>query len=139
MFQLVYTSTATVPFTTEALRALLGRSRENNTALGVTGILAHIDGSFLQTLEGERQIVEQLYARISKDRRHSQVVTLLRREISERNFADWSMGFVDGTGRASALAGYRADSGFADLLGDTASIIKILHDFRHGRWRSLAD
>jgi hypothetical protein len=138
VIQLIYTSAAARPFTTEALRELLRRARETNTALGVSGLLLHVDGTFLQLLEGERDAVQGLYDRISRDPRHARVVTLLARDIDERNFPDWSMGFFDGTGRATSVAGYRAGTGFTDLAGDTSTVLKIVRDFRGGRWRSLA-
>ncbi|MFO1249048.1 MAG: BLUF domain-containing protein [Alphaproteobacteria bacterium] len=38
------------------------RSRANNALLGITGLLLHIDGGFLQMLEGEERSVRELYA-----------------------------------------------------------------------------
>ena len=48
------------------------------------------------------------------------------------------MGFFDASGRASKVAGYRAGTGFADLVGEVGAVLKIVQDFRDGRWRSLA-
>jgi hypothetical protein len=138
MFQVIYASVARVPFTAEALRALLARARTTNTGLNVSGMLLHLDGSFLQVLEGERDVVEKLYERIDRDRRHASVLRLVSRDIPERNFPDWSMGFFDASGRSSSIEGYRVATGFADLLGDSATVLKIVNDFRDGRWRSLA-
>jgi hypothetical protein len=138
VIQLVYASAATSAFTPEALRELLHRARATNTSLDVSGMLLHLDGSFLQVLEGEPAVVNELYAKIARDRRHARVITLVTRSIAERNFPDWSMGFFDGSGRASSLAGYRAGTGFADLVGDSAAVLRIVRDFRDGRWRSLA-
>lgn len=138
MIQLIYTSVATRPFTSQELRELLRRARETNERLGVSGMLLHVDGSFLQVLEGERDVLMPLYDRIAKGTRHKRVLTLLARDVSERNFPDWSMGFFDGTGRASLLAGYRVGTTFADLLGDSAAVLKIASDFRDGRWSVLA-
>jgi hypothetical protein len=138
MHQLIYTSTATAPFTADALRELLSRARTTNTGLCVSGMLLHIEGAFLQVLEGEREVVEKLYERILRDRRHTRVLRLVARDIPERNFADWSMGFFDASGRAGSITGYRSGTGFADLVNDTAAVLKIVHDFRDGRWRSLA-
>lgn len=66
------------------------------------------------------------------------MIKLVARDIAERNFPDWSMGFFDGSGRASSLDGYRAGTGFADLVGDSAAVLRIVRDFREGRWRALA-
>ncbi|HVV85277.1 MAG TPA: BLUF domain-containing protein [Kofleriaceae bacterium] len=137
MIQLVYASHATAPFTVGALQDLLRRARAHNTEVDVSGMLLHVGGAFLQVLEGAAAAVDELYAHIARDRRHQRIVLLVRRELDERCFADWSMGFFDATGRAAGLPGYRAHSGFADLAGESAEVVRIVEQFRAGRWRSL--
>jgi hypothetical protein len=138
MIQLIYSSNAVQPFSPEALRKLLVSARTRNTTAGISGMLLHVDGAFLQILEGDAKRVRALFSRIGGDARHHKVVLLLEREIATRNFPDWSMGFFDGSGHSAALTGYRKTAGFADLLGDTARITRVVADFRDGRWRSLA-
>jgi Sensors of blue-light using FAD len=138
MIQLVYCSQARVPFTVDALRELLVKARANNTPLGVTGCLLHIDGSFLQVLEGDAATVNALFTKIGRDPRHTHVVTLITREIEATQFPDWSMGFIDASGRASSVVGYRSNAGFTDLVGDASRIHQIVDGFRQGRWRAKA-
>jgi hypothetical protein len=138
MIQLVYSSVAATPFSAEALRALLVRARAFNTTAEVSGMLLHIDGTFLQILEGSAAVLDTLFSRISADGRHKRVLLLMSQDMPERNFPDWSMGFFDASGRGAALPGYRRNTGFADLLGDTKKIMRVVADFRDGRWRSLA-
>lgn len=83
------------------LPSILASSRRNNAALGVTGLLCHHDGSFLQFLEGDPQVLEGLYGRISRDRRHKDLVRVLDEEARTRAFGDWSMALVD-AGEAGA-------------------------------------
>ena len=45
-------------------------------------------------IEGGRQAVNQLYARILRDPRHHEVVLLSYEEILERRFGCWTMGQV---------------------------------------------
>lgn len=136
--QLFYTSQVARPFPLDELRALLVQARLDNLARGVTGMLLHVDGAFFQVLEGAAEHVTALFDHIARDRRHTRVLKLLARDVPERNFADWSMGFFDASGRAANLTGYRKDNGFAGLLGDTASLVQIVTDFRAGRWRAFA-
>jgi hypothetical protein len=112
MFQLIYASAAARPFDEAELKELLVKSRTRNTQLGVTGLLLHDAGSFLQVLEGERAVVERLYGRIQQDLRHRRIVTLLEHDTRTREFADWSMGFVP-------LDQHRRDRtlGFSEVLG----------------------
>jgi hypothetical protein len=138
VIQLIYSSTASAPFSAEALRTLLMRARTKNTTVEISGMLLHVDGAFFQVLEGEPAEVNALFARLRGDQRHCKVLMLLQREIAARNFPDWSMGFFDASGRGASLTGYRRTSGFADLLGDTATILRAVDDFRDGRWRSMS-
>jgi hypothetical protein len=138
MLQLVYCSQATTVFTDAALRTLLVKARANNTPLGITGCLLHVEGSFLQTLEGAADRVNAVFEKISRDRRHDRVLKLLVRDIEDAQFPDWSMGFVDGSGRANAIEGYRSHNGFGDLAGDATRVRQIVDGFRAGRWRASA-
>ena len=49
----------------------------------------------MQALEGGREEVNQLYARLVRDARHTDVTLLDYAEISERRFSSWRMGRVD--------------------------------------------
>jgi hypothetical protein len=93
MFSLTYVSTAVQPFLIDELRELLTKSRANNATLSVTGMLLYKDGSFMQALEGEEQVVLTLANKIHDDPRHKGMVTLYTGHSPERQFADWSMGF----------------------------------------------
>lgn len=77
------------------LAAILRQSRLHNPSQGITGVLCHSDGCFVQLLEGGRAAVNTLYNRIAADARHSEVTLLGYEEIGERRFAGWSMGQVN--------------------------------------------
>jgi len=81
--------------TGDELTALLTKARTYNRSHAITGMLIYIDGSFLQILEGEPSAVLALNERIKSDPRHSGVINMLSRTISQRAFADWSMGFKE--------------------------------------------
>ena len=94
-YALIYVSSATVEFGRMELEALLNRSRERNARLGFSGMLLYKDGNFMQVLEGEREKVQALYDKIERDPRHRGTLILLKQEIEDRQFPDWSMGFRD--------------------------------------------
>jgi hypothetical protein len=74
---LVSCTPAAPPIRWEAeLLAILRKSKANNPALGVTGVLCFSEGIFLQVLEGGRSAVNRLYNRIAADDRHTQVELL---------------------------------------------------------------
>lgn len=96
MFQIIYVSTATVPFSVPDLKNLLGRARQRNARSGLTGMMVYSRGVFLQALEGQASAVIDTFARIKNDPRHAEVITLRRGSLaSGRMFGTWSMGFKD--------------------------------------------
>ena len=95
LVRLMYASRAVTGIDQDGLIAILRKSKANNPALGVTGVLCFSEGIFLQALEGGRSAVNQLYNRIVTDPRHTQVELLCYDEIGERRFAGWSMGQVN--------------------------------------------
>jgi len=95
LVRLMYASRAADSVDQEALLAILRKSKAENSANGITGVLCFSGGIFLQLLEGGRQQVNTLYNRIAADKRHLDVVLLSYEEIGERRFAGWSMGQVN--------------------------------------------
>ena len=91
--QLLYASGATRPLSPAEIHDILCASRRNNAKIGVTGMLLHADGSFIQILEGERRTVWILADRISADAHHRNFMVLYENTAEARGFADWQMGF----------------------------------------------
>lgn len=112
---LVYVSHATVEQTEAEIERLLLDSRRNNARDGITGVLLHRDGSFMQCLEGTADAVRETFARIQADRRHGGVLVLLDEPIAERSFPDWTMGHLQPT-RSELLA--LATEGWRETAGD---------------------
>jgi hypothetical protein len=95
LVRLMYASRATQAVNQEELLAILRKSKANNPAVGITGVLCFSEGIYLQALEGGRSAVNKLYNRIAADPRHTDVELLCYEEIGERRFAGWSMGQVN--------------------------------------------
>jgi len=95
LVRLLYASRAAAPVTEADLAAILRQSREHNPAEGLTGLLCHTGGVFIQVLEGGRDAVNARYKHIVDDTRHRDVTLLSYEEIAERQFAGWSMGQVN--------------------------------------------
>jgi hypothetical protein len=95
LHQIVYLSRATVAFTREELVAVSERSVTNNRSSEVGGALLYGHGMFLQALEGSREAVEVVLARIARDQRHTGIVRLVDHPISHRAFRTWAMTLID--------------------------------------------
>jgi Sensors of blue-light using FAD len=94
-FFLVYVSSATSLFSRQEIDEILALSHQNNTRLDVSGILLYKDGNLMQLLEGDEEVVEALYAKISADPRHGGLIRMWDGTEDERQFPDWSMAFRD--------------------------------------------
>lgn len=93
MFSLTYVSSAVKPFSACELRALLEHCVAANRSRDVTGMLLYKDGNFMQVLEGDKTIVQDVHETILRDPRHRGLMTLLEEDVGSRAFSDWSMGF----------------------------------------------
>ncbi|OYW33454.1 MAG: blue light sensor protein [Methyloversatilis sp. 12-65-5] len=82
---------------------ILQVSQANNARDGITGALCYTGGVFLQCLEGGRDQVNAAYHRIVADARHRDPLLLGLREIAQRDFTDWGMGYVGYTAENRAL------------------------------------
>ncbi|MDD2240545.1 MAG: BLUF domain-containing protein [Kiritimatiellae bacterium] len=92
--RLIYASRLTRDTGPDALGKIMTVSRRNNKKLGVTGALCYSPRGFLQILEGPADMVNQLYVKIIKDKRHSAVTLLEYSDIPYRDFENWSMAYV---------------------------------------------
>lgn len=119
VISLTYLSTATRELSQPELEELLAHSRRNNTVAELSGMLLYADGHFIQTLEGDAEVVDAAFERIQADTRHRNVIVALREEIDERTFPDWSMGFESLTPEQTA-----AVPGFNDYLDPGSQLYK---------------
>lgn len=108
MYQIVYVSSVCAELSEDDLKDVLCHAGEANRALGITGVLVYLDGCVLQVLEGERECVLDLYAKIETDPRHSGARVLIESDVAERAFPEWSMGFRKASRSDIYMAGFFA-------------------------------
>jgi hypothetical protein len=107
-----------------------------NSQLDVTGVLLHSEGNFFQVLEGDAEVIDSLYAKIARDKRHKNTALVVREAIASRSFADWSMGFASVTSKdVAGIIGandfFQKKSRFYQLNAGRAK--KLLAAFADGR------
>jgi hypothetical protein len=88
--QLIYTSQP-FGFDDAMLNGILVQARRNNPRDDITGCLICRQDLYLQLLEGPAAAIDALYARISADDRHLEVMQLSRELVGSRMFPDWAM------------------------------------------------
>jgi len=94
LHHLAYVSQSQGPLTPELLSNILESSQRNNERDEITGILMCHDQLFFQVLEGEKSAVEQCYARIGVDSRHTSVSLILDDVAESRAFSGSTMEYV---------------------------------------------
>jgi hypothetical protein len=134
MLSLVYVSTASRPFDDDDLAVLLLGSRANNARSGLSGLLLHRDGKFLQVLEGPEDTVRSKFAAIEKDPRHRDVHVLAEEQVGAPRFGRWSMSYQPSTDElADELPGFDNFLTRTDVPTDgdrTSTVVVLLEWFR---------
>jgi hypothetical protein len=100
--QLIYRSRIARRVRFADAEAIAVAAAENNARSSISGLLLYTPAYFLQVLEGDKVAVESTFARIGKDNRHEEIVTLLKRDIQERQFGNWAMRAVTPSQEVSA-------------------------------------
>jgi len=135
----IYSSaSAKTDFTTSELNILLDECREQNAKAEVTGMLLYFERTFFQVLEGDRTVVEALFEKIGKDKRHDRVAKIILEPIEERDFAAWTMGYSKITTKELAdIPGlndfFARGNSYLELGEGRAKTL--LGAFKEGKWR----
>ena len=142
MIQISYISSATEPMSTQALLGLLQECRQSNAGSGVTGMLLYGNATFLQVLEGEERVIDNLIDKIRKDARHTDIQILHRRTLERREYSDWSMGFKRVSNRelrnVEGLRGFGEKDFNPDYLVQHDTVVQSLMDhFRKERFKTI--
>jgi hypothetical protein len=93
LWAVVYLSWATVQFDEAALIKLNNSNQVNNKLHGITGLLVHKRGMFLQYIEGKQAAVMELMKKLYDDPRHEGITVLHSGMRRTRRFPEWHMAF----------------------------------------------
>lgn len=95
MYELLYCSLAKPDLTAGDISDILRVSQKWNLQNDITGCLLYFDKQFIQIIEGEKQTIKSLFAKIEKDVRHKNATVLAENEKEDRFFNHWSMAFKE--------------------------------------------
>jgi hypothetical protein len=135
LYCLVYTSIANKKMSDDDLEDLLKKIRKKNETRHVTGMLLYLDPFFMQVLEGEEAMVNDLFNLIKQDSRHHKVSLIYKKPIEERYFSNWTMGFSKISHENIAIM-----EGFSDFLqrptaeffsNSPSKVEELLYKFKH--------
>ena len=133
LVKLIYASTATAAVTTQTVNAILQVAQQRNALRDLTGMLVFDHQYFLQAIEGERQTVNDLLARLMLDPRHSRVTMLSYAPIEVRSYAEWSMEFKSAAAVSKSLfLRHGSSSRFEPYDLSEAGALALMEAFRIG-------
>lgn len=124
LWQWIYASGATVPFSEADLGALVEAASVRNAAHGLTGCLVYYNGSFLHAVEGPAAQIEALWEKLQADRRHARLLVLERRVVAQREFPNWPLKLITIEPETCE---------FGEL--PSPQFQRLLRDFCGGKWR----
>ncbi|NKB57706.1 MAG: hypothetical protein GKS00_15370 [Alphaproteobacteria bacterium] len=108
--QIVYLSSEAMVMGDAELHNLRDEALANNSHHGVTGLLLYVNRVFMQIIEGPNAAIGQLYDNIRHDPRNQDVIEMFDRDVGDRAFPNWSMGF-----HSPGAANGGMDQGFHNL------------------------
>lgn len=135
-FALLYISRNLVPEARhpEELAQILEVSLANNSARSITGALVSTPSHFAQVLEGPREAVTALMARIESDPRHRDIFILARETLPQRSFPRWSLAHIGNSDDLSHAIGKFSDFASKGAApGDVWSLWNLMRDLAHNQ------
>ena len=76
MKRITYISRLSLPLSLEEIEKIGTISSQNNVQNDITGLLVYFEKLFFQIIEGDSIKVDQLFSKIGKDGRHTDVLRL---------------------------------------------------------------
>lgn len=66
---------------------------KTNTTLNISDVLLHNNNFFLQVLEGDKDSIQDLFAKIRRDQRHHELLLILNQKVENRIFNNYEATF----------------------------------------------
>ena len=118
LISLIYLSDSNEKVDEQEVEKILKQSRQNNLDSDITGVLLLLNSQFLQVLEGDKTEVHKLYEKIKGDKRHFKILKLIEFDLIERNFGDWSMGYLNPNMDRFFIEGYKDPAIFIEVMSN---------------------
>lgn len=96
LYSLLYTSRSEIDHEKpdDEVNAIVAKSKISNRRANLTGALLFTGVNFAQVLEGRRENIDGVFARILRDPRHREIVIRQDVPILQRRFSGWSMAYA---------------------------------------------
>lgn len=125
MKSILYVSVADPELVSDDIHRLVGNAQQRNLADNISGIMLYNGMNFLQLIEGDEATIDDCFARIVTDPRHSGVVTIRNENCTVREFPLWAMRYslVDQPTEVTLASVREAGAPRADTLDRIAAFV----------------
>jgi hypothetical protein len=95
MKSILYVSESQIGFShaEDRLSSIVDYSRWWNGSVGITGALVFTEKHFVQFIEGSEVAIDNLFMKINKDSRHTNVTIIETAESISRYFGQWDLAY----------------------------------------------
>ena len=93
--RIAWSSVPSSTFSAARLGEIVAPARWNNECNRVSGMLLYTGVHFLEILEGEESVLNEMWSRLQHDDRHASLVRIGDEACNERHFSDWKMAYAD--------------------------------------------
>ena len=131
IYALVYLSSIDKNINVDQGREVISRRREVNKILGASGLLINSDGNIFRLVEGNKEIVQQLYEHARLEPQHD-VTKIFFGPINQRYFSDYPLALRIISGSLKQLDDFQTDEmkEYWDMLMETNEpVITLIKDF----------
>lgn len=85
-YTICYVSTATGELKEEKVPGLLQKIEKTNNRSEIKGILLYSSGNFFHVMEGEKDYILKLFTQIENDKRHTNIIQIVGKEMETTAF-----------------------------------------------------
>ena len=93
--RIAWSSCPSTSFSPARLGEIVAPARWNNKCNNVSGMLLYTGVHFVEILEGEEGVLDEMWSRLQHDDRHVSLVRIGDEACDERRFAEWKMAYAD--------------------------------------------
>lgn len=133
VYHLSYVSTGCDSLRYEDIKDILDSSIRNNRGINVTGILVYCNKHFFQIIEGEKEIIQDVFNKILIDPRHDNVIKIQEGYTDKRQFENWNMAFKSYNKELKELDNFNNEQFYGyinnNLCVKSCISVKVLADF----------
>ncbi|CAN5301807.1 hypothetical protein BH23BAC2_BH23BAC2_24960 [soil metagenome] len=94
-YAICYVSTVSGDVSLEEIKNILDTAARRNNEHDIRGVLLYAEGNFFEVLEGEKKLVEDMYATIQKDPRHKNIIQVVGKNVKHGAFDGFKAEVVD--------------------------------------------